>query len=145
MRRALLALWLAGCAHGDLRQVSLLVSPDVMTDDLARFPDAQVLRGGLMLELRRGGYCLDRAGDFEAMLQLRAEAAGGDLRLLLTLDRAGGARVDEVERTWRATPLPRTASQAAPLVRPLLEELAASRLAREMASESASCASRVGR
>jgi len=143
VKRALAALFLAGCAHGDLRQVSLLVSPDVMTDDLAHFADAQVLRSGLVLELHRGGYCLDRAGDFEAMLQLRTETAGGDLRVFLTLDTARGARVDEVEHTWRTTRLPSTPAQAAGLLRPLLRELAQSQAARDMASDLAGCDTRM--
>jgi len=135
VKPALVAACVAACAHGDLRNVPLLVSSDVMADSLAQFKQAQVLRSGLMLELRRQRYCLDRAGDFEGMLQLRADTANGDLTVFLTLDDAAGARIEEVEHTWRATPLPAEPPRAADLMHVLLRELAGSNGTREFASE----------
>ena len=138
-RAAAAALALAACAHGRLQTVPLLVSPDVLVDEPAATARAQILRDALLSALRDEHYCLDRRGDFEAMLQLRADVRGGDLLLVLTLDKGAGVRIEEVERRYPATPLPPTRERADSLVRPLLHELADSGEARALAADVQPC------
>lgn len=129
----------AACAHGRLQAVPLLLAPDVLVDDPAQQPRAQILRQALVRALKAEDYCLDRAGDFEGMLDLRVDTAGGEVTAVLTLDTAAGTRVDEEERTVRGA-LPVEGDDADAIVRPLLHDLAASGETREFAgSVSATC------
>ncbi len=108
-----------GCAHGRLQEVPLLVSSDALADDPATTPRAQALRASLLEAMRDGGYCLDRAGDFEGILDLRLSGSTA----VLTLDTAAGSRVDEVE--------------GPPDMAALLRDLAASGAVRDFAADAA--------
>ena len=142
---ALLLIAAGACLHargdsaagGAVRRVPLRVAPDVLAAP-ARFASAQPLGEALRLLLGRRGFCLDRRGDFEAVLQLALASDAEGLKLTLTVDKATGVRLDEIEERLGGA-LPHDAGAAQRAVAPLVEALEASAAMRELAESSGGC------
>ena len=133
-------------AEEPLLKLPILVAQDVLVNRPAIFPRAQPLREALVALLLREGFCLDRRGDFEAFLQLRVDYvpasrdSEGALTLTLTLDKATGVRIDEMQEQLEGGRVPSSRLEAERMVRPLVDELEDSRAAHELAESSAGCA-----
>jgi hypothetical protein len=143
LKRCLVALgWLFGCAHASPEQVHRLrlrVGHDVLADPLSTVPQAQYLRDALLGALSERGFCIDRTGDFEALLHLRSQVeADGTAVITLTIDNEAGSQIDELSETLPSLPASLVAARR--VVQPLLLDLEHSGPLQDLAPGNFPCA-----
>jgi hypothetical protein len=139
--RLLPLLLVLGCAHvkaAPVRRVPLRVAEGVLTAPLSSALQAQQLREGLVRALVVRGFCLERNGEFEALLNLRADVdAAGHAVVTLTVDNGKGATIEEL--TQKLDALPDTAEAAEESLRPLLADFEKSAPLQDLASSAQLC------
>jgi hypothetical protein len=140
----LLALMLVlGCAHAhpartQVRRLPLRVAEGVLASPLSSALQAQQLREGLVRALVVRGFCLERNGEFEALLNLQADVdAAGHVSIALTIDNGRGSKIDELGEKLDA--LPQSAEAAEQSLQPLLAQLEKSAPLQDLASSSPLC------
>jgi hypothetical protein len=132
-----------GCAHAPpgrdpVRRVPLRVAEGVLVSPLAIAVQAQLLREGLVHALAAAGFCLERQGEFEALLHLGADVgADGKAVVTLTIDNGPGSQIDQFSETLAV--LPATAGEAEQGVQPLLRDLEHSGPLHDLASSAQLC------
>src|ERR1700760_1277271 len=130
-----LSLCVLACAHSpkaSVRRVPLRVAEGVLASPMGSALQAQKLRDGLVLALAADHFCLETYGDFEALLNLRAEVDGGGRAVItLTIDKGAATAIDEL--TEKLPVLRATAEEAQQAVQPLLRDLERSGALRDLA------------
>jgi hypothetical protein len=121
-----------------VHRLPLRVAEGVLASPLSGALQAQQLREGLVTALAGDGFCLDRRGDFEALLHLRVEIeASGESEITLTVDNGAAAQIDEF--TEKLTTLPATSLAAELAVQPLLRDLEHSAALHDLTSSAQLC------
>jgi hypothetical protein len=143
-KRISLALALVlGCAHAraapdQVRRVPLRVAEGVLASPLSSALQAQQLREGLVRALLVRGFCLERNGEFEALLNVKAEMdAAGGAAVTLTIDDGRGRQIDELPLKLPA--LPATAEEAEQALQPLVKDLEKSDALRDLSDSAPLC------
>lgn len=141
--RLSLLLLVLGCAHGRtapnlVRRLPLRVAEGVLAAPLSSALQAQQLREGLVRGLVVRGFCLERNGEFEALLNLRADVdAAGHATVTLTVDNGKSTQIEELTRKLDA--LPATAEAAEEALAPLLADFEKSAPLQDLASSAQLC------
>jgi hypothetical protein len=132
-----------GCAHartepGMVRRLPLRVAEGVLTAPLSSALQAQQLREGLVRALVVRGFCLERNGEFEALLNLRADVdAAGHVAVTLTVDNGKSTQIEEL--TQKLDAMPATAEAAEESLAPLLADFEKSGPVLELTSSANLC------